>query len=170
MSGTRQPIDLVISKGKKHLTKAEIKERRDSEVQGLTDDIAAPSYLTEAQKKHFNVLADQLQRIKIMAETDNETLARYVVAQELYEAAVKDLRAAQRKKPKGAAVGELITWAALMESLDKRQDRYFKQAHTAASALGLTIASRCKLVLPKAAEPPKENKFAAFGSKMAGAG
>jgi len=50
MAGQRQPIDLVIAKGKKNLTKAEIEERRSSEVQPCTDDITAPSYLTASQK------------------------------------------------------------------------------------------------------------------------
>ena len=92
MAGQRQPIELVIANGKKNLTKAEIEERRAAEVQPCTDEIVAPSYLTATQKKRFSKLADQLQKIKIMGETDCDTLARYVTAQELYEQAVKDLR------------------------------------------------------------------------------
>ena len=33
MAGQRQPIDLVIAKGKKHLTKEEIAKRKSSELQ-----------------------------------------------------------------------------------------------------------------------------------------
>lgn len=167
MAGPRQPLNLVLAKGAKHLTKAEIAERRSSEVQGCIDGIAAPSYLTAKQKKQFDTIADQLQRIGIMGETDNDTLARYIIAQDLYEQAVKDLRKLQKERPRDAGATELVTWAQLLDALDKRQERYFKQAQTAAAALGLTISSRCKLAVPKSAEPPKENKFAKFGGRVA---
>jgi P27 family predicted phage terminase small subunit len=157
-----------MANGAKHLTKKEIKERMDSEVQPCTDGIAAPSYLTAKQRKQFDTIADQLQRIGIMGETDCDTLARYVTAQGLYEQAVKDLRQIQKDRPKDADPEQLATWAAMLNLLDKRQDRYFKQAQTAAAALGLTISSRCKLALPSSAEPPKTNKFAKFGAPIPG--
>jgi P27 family predicted phage terminase small subunit len=62
------------------------------------------------------------------------------------------------------------TWSLLMDSAVKRQDRYFKQAQTAAAALGLTISSRCKLALPAGEEKPKVNKFAKFGDRKAAGG
>jgi P27 family predicted phage terminase small subunit len=164
MARPRQPLAVVQANGKKHLTKQEIAEREEQEVQPCTDEIEAPKYLTVAQRKLFDKLAGQLQKIKIMGETDVDALARYVIAQGLYEQVVKDLRAAQKQQPKGAEVtaGALANWAAMMNLLDKRQDRYFKQLHTAATALGLTISSRCKLVVPVKDEPEKVNKFAKF--------
>ena len=167
MAGPRQPLQLIVAKGAKHLTKKEIKERMDTEVQPCTDGIAAPSYLTASQKKQFNNIADQLQRLGIMGETDCDTLARYITAQSLYEQAVKDLRQVQKAKPKAADPRDYAEWAMLLNELDKRVDRYYKQATSAASKLGLTISDRCKLVLPKAAEAPKENKFAKFGDRKA---
>ena len=169
MSGAKKPIKLSLATGGKHWTKEEIAERLSSEVQPETEGIAAPSYLTSKQKKQFDIIADQLQRIGIMGETDNDTLARYIIAQGLYEQAVKDLRQIQKERPKGEflTVAGLSHWAELLNELDKRQDRYFKQAQTAAAALGLTISSRCKLAVPKSAEQPKANKFAKFGEKKA---
>lgn len=173
MAGPRQPLNLVIAKGKKHLTKDEIKERQSSEVQPVTDGIAAPSFLTAKQKKEFDRIAAQLQKLKIMGETDCDTLARYVVAQELYAQAVKDLRAIRKLRPKDGddpvrALENAVAWADMLSALDKRCDRYFKQATTAANALGLTISSRCKLVVPVKEEQPKQNKFAQFGKPSAG--
>jgi len=162
MARPREPIALIQAKGKKNLTKAEIEAREATEVQPCGDEIVAPSYLSAAQKKHFDKLARQLQKIKIMGETDCDTLATYVVAQELYVSTVKDLRAAHRKKPKGDDFGALLIWTEALEKLDKRQDRYFKQATTAARELGLTISSRCKLQVPIKEETPKVNKFAQF--------
>jgi P27 family predicted phage terminase small subunit len=171
MAGARQPVDLVIVKGKKHLTKAEIEERRASEVAPATDEIVAPSYLTAAQKKHFVKLAAQLCKIKIMGETDCDTLARYVTAQTQYETVTKDLRKLQKERPQQEDFDEpagyyhaMELWYTLHDALDRRQDRYFKQASTTARDLGLTISSRCKLVVPKAEDAaPKVNKFAKFG-------
>jgi P27 family predicted phage terminase small subunit len=103
-----------------------------------------------------------------MGETDCDTLARYITAQGLYEQAVKDIRQVQKDRPKDATPEHLAVWADMLTSLDKRQDRYFKQAHTAAAALGLTISARCRLVVPVKDEPVKVNKFARFGGKAAG--
>lgn len=170
MAGPRQPLELIEAKGRKHLTKAEKDERRARELKPCTDEIVAPSYLTAAQKTEFNKIAAQLKKLNIMGETDCDTLARYVTAQGLYEQAVKDLRAAQKTRPKGKDTDplDLVKWAAMLEQLDKRQERYFKQAHTAAAALGLTISSRCRLVAPVVEETPKENKFAKFGKAAGG--
>lgn len=162
MAGQRQPIELVIANGKKNLTKQEIHDRLNSEVKPCTDEIAAPSYLTAAQKKTFNKIAAQLKKLNIMGETDCETLARYVTAQSLYEQAVKDLRALHKERPKNADAAQLVVWAEMLDRLDKRVDRYFKQATAAASKLGLSITDRCKLVVPSAPEKPKANKFSVF--------
>lgn len=169
MAGPRQPIQLVEAKGRKHLTKAEIEERRQIEIQPCTDEITAPSFLTKKQKDDFYKIAGQLQKLNIMGETDVDALARYITAQGLYEQAVKDLRAVQRQRPKGddANALALVKWSAMLEKLDERQNKYFKQAQTAAAALGLTISSRCKLVAPVQEEKPEENKFAKF-RKVAG--
>lgn len=188
MARPRQPIDLIVAKGKKNLTKAEIEERRATEVTPCADDLTAPSYLTAKQKKHFDKLAAQLVKIKIMGETDVETLARYVTAQALYEEATKELRAVVRSRPKcpveveedGENLSEddarkllihqerMKIWYLSQDVLAKLQDRYFKQAQTAAAALGLTISSRCKLIAPVKDEEPKQNKFAKFGTEAAG--
>lgn len=162
MARPREPLSLIQAKGKKHLTKAEIAERQASEVQPCTDEIVAPAYLTAKQKKTFDMLAAQLRKIEIIGETDCEALARYVTAQELYVQAVKDLRAIHKQKPKDMDAAAVVIWAELLDKLDKRQDRYFKQATAAARDLGLTISSRCKLQVPVKEEAPKVNKFSKF--------
>lgn len=166
MAGPRQPINLVLAKGKKHLTKEEIKARRAAEVQPCPAGIAPPACLTAAQKKRFVKLAGQLQEIKIMGETDCETLARYVIAQTQYEQATKELRKLKAPPPTGDPETDaylLTLHYKNQDTLAKLQDRYFKQASSTARDLGLTISSRCKLVVPVKEEAPKANKFAALG-------
>lgn len=167
MGRPRQPIKLIIANGKKNLTKEEIAERLAEEIAPCTDDIQAPSNLSAAEKKRFDKIAGQLEKLGILGETDVETLARYVVAQGQYEKITKEMRTVLKKSPNAKSESyfdELDIWIEKQEKLAKLQNRFFTQAQTAASALGLTISSRCKLVAPKTEEPPKENKFKRFNT------
>lgn len=165
MARPRKPIELLQAEGRKHLTKAEIAERKATEVRPCPDGIKAPTYLTQAQKTIFNRIAGQLARLEIMGETDTDTLARYVCAQTIYETLTKELRVLLQNAPSPEEydyLERLGKWTAAQESLSRQQNRYFQQAHTCATALGLTISSRCKLVLPKREEEIRVNKFAIF--------
>lgn len=158
MSGQRQPIELVVAKGAKHLTKAEIKERQEREIKPITDDIIAPGYLTKKQKDEFYRLANQLLKLKIMGETDVDALARFIVANDFYINAVKMMR-----KP------EVKNNAERFDMWSKIQERYFKQCRISANDLGLSISSRCKLVVPNVEkETPPENKFKKFEKARTG--
>ena len=157
MSGQRQPIELVIANGKKNLTKAEIQERRDREVKPIVENITAPDFLTKKQKADFVRIAEQLQKLKIMGETDVDALARYIVANDFYINAVKKMRSKEVKND-----------PMLFEAWAKIQERYFKQCRSSANDLGLSISSRCKLVVPATKETPKkENKFSKFEKRPA---
>ena len=152
MAGQRLPLEVVQVRGSKHLTKAEIQERREREIKPITDNIIAPDYLTKKQKDEFYRIADQLKKLKIMGETDVDALARYITANEFYINAVKQMRKTEVKNN-----------PVLFEAWSKIQERYFKQCRSSANDLGLSITSRCKLVVPEAkTETPKENKFKKF--------
>ena len=91
-------------------------------------------------------------------------------AQGFYEQTIKELRKLMKNEPDETDedyYAKLEFWYKAQGILDKRQDRYFKQAQTAASALGLTISSRCKLQVPVKEEAPKENKFQRFNNNKA---
>ena len=64
MARPRQPIELVIAKGKKHLSKAEIEERRKQEIKASNDNIEAPSYLPNNLKEEFNNILYDLRNFK----------------------------------------------------------------------------------------------------------
>ena len=157
MAGQRQPLELILAKGNKHLTKAEIAERSAREVKPCTDNITPPSYLTKTQKAEFNKIADQLKKLNILGETDVDTLARYILARDTYIKLTKQIQ-------KKAILEDPI----LLDKYMKNQDRAYKQCHTAAKSLGLTIADRCRLVVPEIkTETPKENKFKRFEKRSA---
>ena len=153
MAGQRLPLEVVQARGSKHLTKAEIKERKEREIKPVTDDIIAPDYLTKKQKDTFYKLSAQLEKLRIMGETDVDALARYIVANDSYVHATKQLRKSEVKND-----------PMKYESWSKIQERNFKMVRASANDLGLSISSRCKLVVPGAnkEDKPKENKFAKF--------
>ena len=160
MAGQRQPTALILAKGTKHFTKNELAEREAREVKPCTDDISPPKYLTQNQKKEFNRIAAQLKKLKILGETDVDTLARYILARDTY---IKLTKQIQKK--------EILEDPILLDKYMKNQDRAFKQCHTAAKSLGLTIADRCRLVVPEIkVEASRENKFKRFEKGTASSG
>lgn len=152
MARPRQPIEVIEARGKKHLTKAEIEARKSTELKVDLKDIKVPSYLPKTLIDEFNEIASKLLQIGIMTELDEDCLARYLLSKQSYLQYNALLNKATRKNN-----------IAEMEKLMTMQDKAFKQTRAAATDLGLTIASRCKLVMPETKEQPKENKFAKFG-------
>jgi len=154
MAGPRQPIDLIVHNGKKHLTKAEIEERKSKEIQAKSDSIEPPSFLSNNElKEAFNKYADELKSIGIISNLDCGVLGRHVVYEYQWE----------------KVTANLITNEVDENYIEmvKLQERLQKMAHQTANSLGLTISSRCKLVVPnKEKEKPisKWNKFGAGGS------
>ena len=153
MAGARQPIDLVIAKGKKHLTKKEIAERKAKEVVVPFVDVKAPEYLTPKQADKFNDLAYKLVKINLVTELDVDLLGRYIVAHDLYLFYTSKLTKALKKKDLN--MNEV-------SELQKFQNQAFNQATTSAKELGITPSSRCRIEVPIKEETPKQNKFNKF--------
>lgn len=158
----KEPIDLIIAKGKKHLTREEITQRQDSEVKVNYTDIEVPEYLSFEEQQEFCEIAKILLDVGIMTELDEDCLARYLIAKTNYVQYTKELRKLNKRllELKRADARRKI-----MSEIDTYliyQDRALKQCRACASDLGLSISSRCKLVMPPSKEPPKENKFAKF--------
>lgn len=153
MSGKREPTDLVKAKGRKHLSRAEETARRDVEVPNTTPPgakIRAPDWLPTDLRDEFNDLRRQLVDLGIFAKLDRDTLARYLIAHQVYLRATNYVQFALDK---GDAT-KADKWSSV-------QNKYFKQCRDCANDLGLTISSRCKLVIPKA-DQPEEDELSAF--------
>ena len=150
MPGKRQPTDVIKANGRKHLSRAEEAQRRAGEVNLSTAKTARPPrWLPEELKKTFRALGKQLIQAKLYTELDADTLGRYVAAQHQWELATGHAEEALEAADQEEADG----WSRI-------QDRYFKQARACANDMGLTITSRCRLVVPGAGEPDEpENPF-----------
>lgn len=153
MANPKQPIALIEFKGKKHLTKAEIEERRATEIERKTDAIFPPDFLNAAQKKVFARLAEELDDIGIMSNLDCNTLAMYVVGVDRFKLL--------NKKLNDPEIAEDIFE---YEKVFNLWDKSVKQCQSLAKSLGLTIDSRCKLIVPKREESKPINKFAVMQS------
>ena len=165
MARPRQPIDLIAAKGKKHLTKAEYKIRKESEIQAKCDNVVPPGFLSKKEKEKFNEIAEQLIEIGIMTNLDCDVLARYIRADSEYTKITKMLSKINFSPDKKSIIPAEQQFSDQINEyayLQKLQVKAAKQCNELARELGLTISSRCKLVMPKTDEKPPENKYTKF--------
>lgn len=171
MPNPKQPIQLIQAKGKKHLTKSEIEERTRSEVQPNTENIKPPKYLTQSQKKRFRAVVKELIALEIMGNTDCDALARYIIAEDYYIKITNKLAESMESSDLYLDFDDfdIENYMCAIKSVEKYanlQDKYFKQCRAAANDLGLSISSRCRLVVPKAPPTPTKNKFEKFQAQV----
>lgn len=137
-----------MARGKKHLSKTEEAERRKREARVETPKTAKPpKWLPEGLKKDFRSLGKKLIAAGIYTVLDGDTLGRYLVAQHQWVIATSEAEMAlgQRDQEQAEAWGRI-------------QDRYFKQARNCANDLGLTVTSRCRLVVPESVNQQAEEQ------------
>ena len=139
----KKPAALLEAEGKSHMSKSELQDRKESELKVPFTDVTPPSYLSKTQKKKFRDIADKLLAIGIMTELDVDCLAMYVLAFDLYVSYTETL-------------ADMIKTNDLeeMKSVQNLQDKAFRQAHTAARSLCLTITDRCRVTVPP---PPSDD-------------
>jgi P27 family predicted phage terminase small subunit len=176
MGRARQPVNLLVYKGNKNLTKKEIEERSSLEVKAPADNIKPPSNLPRELKKEFKKISNELMRIGIMTNLDVDALARFLIAQKLYwEITDTVMRLPHtievpswKKDKHGESYQDGMKEVANPAYTDtlKNQNTLFKQCQASASDLGLTISSRCRLVMPKSEEKPKTEAQKRFGDRL----
>ena len=156
MAGPRQATAVVLANGRSHMTKAEIKARQDSEdrargpTEGSSKQFQAPKWLPKQLRSEFNALRTQLVERDLIAKIDRDILGFYLVARSEYVSAGELASAAIQ----AGDVENAKDWSSI-------QERYFKQAKGCAADLGMTVTSRCRLVLPPK-EEPEEDEFTAL--------
>lgn len=139
MARNRQPVDLLVAKGRAHLTKEQIEKRREQELVVPFTDAEPPQTLTrKEEREEFKRYADMLNTCGVMKTLDVDCLANYILARNaywMYEKRLKPMRLT-------ADVEDL-------QRMTNLQDKAFKQWLSCAKELGLTIISRAKIVVPK---------------------
>ena len=146
----REPIDLIIAKGKKNLTKQEIESRKEQEIKVPEEEIIAPSKLPKRLHKEFYDLSNRLKKINIFTKLDEEALSRYILSKDIYYHYTKKLMLSMRTKTFDIDV---------VKTLQLLQEKAFRQCQSSARDLGLTITSRCKIVMPPNINPPGGEEY-----------
>lgn len=143
MGRPKKPIGLHLAEGNpSHLTKAEIEERQNGELDVPFLDVKPPEYLTgEKQVEKFNYIAKMLLELDIFTELDVDCLARYIMSEQLYlqytNLLIKLIKSKDFEQ---------------MGKIQSLQDRAFRQCDTCARRLGLTITDRARLIVPQPLE------------------
>jgi len=157
MAGPKLPIEVIEGRGAKHLTRAEKEARAASEVSKPSGAkvIRAPSWLPKNLQPEFNEIRAQLVSLGIFEKIDRDTLARYLIAVGEWRNALAQAQKSSRKRVEKDVT--IYPDADLTAKWSAIADRYFKQCQRCASDLGMTITSRCRLVVPGADKAEEEN-------------
>lgn len=140
MSGKRQPTALVEANGRKHLTQAEADERRDREIyMPPADEVTPPKWLPKRLRPEYCEIGEMLNGAGLYAELDRDVLGQYFICRDRWTKADKKAAAAISKNDEKLAK----EWTSI-------QGAYFKQARQCAEAMGLSVTSRCRIVVPTA--------------------
>lgn len=158
----KEPINLIMAKGKKHLTKAEIKERQETEIRTDYINVKPPEYLNQDEKEEFNRIAKILLDIGIITELDEDCLAHYLISNTTYVKYTKKIRELENQLLKAKKIEKKNKILSDIDLYLTYQARALKQCRACANDMGLSISSRAKLVMPPSKDPPKENKFSKF--------
>lgn len=177
MAGTRRPMDVNLSivesgQGGKHWTKEEIEKRRAQELHlPKPKALKAPKWLSKEGKRLFKVYAELLLAFPegIVSELDTGTLARYCDCELSYaEASTQKsawLQQCQQILAVSVSTNEWVktlggddAYAKAEEQVDYwsgQMARFEKICRGCAADMGLTVTSRCKLVIPQVELAPE---------------
>lgn len=191
MAGKRRPMDVNLAVvGGKHWTKSEIQDRTEAEVKApKPKSLSPPSWMSKAGKALFRKYAKQLLEFPsgLVSNLDIGTLARYCDAELSYAAASshKDvwLETATRRLADLSQAAALADQKKIRETelaYDKAKEqlnywgsqmvRFEKIARGCATEMGMTVSSRCKLVVPKAQSEPQADPLDQLFSSIAAEG
>lgn len=140
MSGKRQPTSLVEANGRKHLTRMEADERRDREVHVPPPEQASPpKWLPKRLHGEYREIGEVLLAAGLYSELDRDVLGQYFLSRDRWIRADKKAAAAIKASDEKLA----REWTGV-------QGTYFKQARQCAESMGLSVTSRCRIVVPPA--------------------
>lgn len=139
MSGRRQPTDVVAANGRKHMSRAEEDQRRDAEVHvPPPEEVTPPKWLSKRFHEEYREIGEILLASGLYAELDRDVLAQYFVSRDRWINADRQAAKAIRTKDEKMAK----EWTGIQAS-------YFKQARQCAESMGLSVTSRCRIVVPQ---------------------
>lgn len=148
MPGARQSAAMLEMNGTAHRSRAEIEERRDQEAYvPIPDRAEPPKWLAKKHHAEFCRIGEILLAAGLYTELDRDVLGQYFAAFEQWLLATRKLGAAMRRSgdedARAAAREEAKTWSGI-------QSTAFRQARQCADSMGLSVTSRCRIIVPQA--------------------
>lgn len=191
MPGKRRPMDVnlsVVDSGKgKHWTKSEVEDRKNAEIKmPKPKALTPPSWLNDPAKKLFRKYAKQLLEFPtgIVSTLDVGTLARYCDCELSYAEASNHknmwLEVCRRRlealcQPDAVSVSKSDTQRvkenyeeakAQVDFWSGQVVKFEKIARGCAAEMGMTVSSRCRLVVPKSDTKEEDDPLAALQKKF----
>ena len=193
MAGKRRPMDVnlsVVDSGKgKHWTKAEVEARKASETKlPKPKALKPPSWLSDPAKKLFRNYAKQLLEFPsgIISSLDVGTLARYCDCELSYaeasaqksfwmEVCRRRLQSLCQQDALAASSSERKVLELSYEEAKTQIDfwsgqmvKFEKIARSCATEMGMTVSSRCRLVVPESGTKDEADPLAELQKRMLG--
>lgn len=188
MPGKRRPMDvnLAVVDGGKHWTKSEIEDRTAAEIKvPKPKALSPPVWLSDPAKKLFRKYAKQLLAFPagMVSTLDVGTLARYCDCESSYADASNHksvwmevcrcrLEALSQAEAIAVSMADIERYRASYREAEEQVDFWASQmvkferiAKSCATEMGMTVSSRCKLVVPKP-EQPQDNPLEALQKKF----
>lgn len=145
----KEPVDLIVLKGKKHLTKAEIEERKEEEIKVVPDELVIPYGLTEEQERLFVQTYNDLAEYDMATHLEMDILTRFVKAKSEYDRL-------------SALIEQMEVDDFYLKVLTLRL-RVSEELRKCECDLGLNIFARMKMVAPKKDKPEPTQAERLFG-------
>ena len=191
MPGKRRPMDVnlsVVDGGKgKHWTKAEVEDRQNAEIKmPKPKALTPPTWLSDPAKKLFRKYAKQLLEFPsgIVSTLDAGTLGRYCDCELSYAEASNHksvwMEVCRRRleaicQPDAVTVSKSDTERvkeayeeakAQVDFWSGQMVKFEKIARSCATEMGMTVSSRCRLVVPKSDTPVEADPLEALQKKF----
>ncbi|WP_051221021.1 hypothetical protein [Eremococcus coleocola] len=155
MAQYNMPAEWAKKYSNKHYTKAEIEEKRRTEIRMKDDEIVPTDSLPDELHDRFYWFIDQFEGTGLMSNLESDTLCRYLVAEKLYWELTAEMAELDYVDPDYTKLSHL-------------QNRYHKQTLDYGKELGIGFLSRNKLRKDKEQieEEPETKEQKLFGSAL----
>lgn len=156
MGRNAKPIDLIVMDGKTHLTKAEIRERREREIKPDKSRVQCPDWLCETGKAEWDRIQDDLIDLNLLTNLDVNQLAIYC------DAYAKYIEAAKQINEKGLTMeytNKLGATNLVNNPYVQIATKYAEIVKKYCDEFGLSPVSRAKMSIPTKSGTNKDNRM-----------
>jgi P27 family predicted phage terminase small subunit len=161
MAGRKaKPLELILLQGNSHITKKEIAQRKEREINPKKDKIKCPSWLDPVAKKEWRRISLELQELNLLTNIDINALAIYCDAFSKYMKATEEINkfGLVIKHTNKSGATNIVT-----NPYVQIANKYADLINKYCVEFGLTPSARAKISIPKKEEKEKTPAEEMFG-------